>query len=330
MAVEPKTQAFLDQLAAAGGPPIYTLAPQAARDVLLQVQAGNVPKAPAEIEDATFPVGPTGTVPVRILRPSGQMGRLPVVLYFHGGGWILGDREVHDRLARDLVSGANVTLVFVDYARAPEARYPVAIEQGHAVARYVADNADRLRIDPQRMAVAGDSAGATLATVVAMLAKQRNGPTIAYQALFYPVTDANLDTGSYRQFAEGYWLTRESMRWFWDAYVPDAARRRDPTVSPLQASRQDLAGMPPTLILTAEDDVLRDEGEAYAERLAAAGVPVVSVRYNGAIHDFLLLNPLRDTAPTRGALEQVCAALRGALHVRTPIAAGARELAPSK
>ncbi|MES2638819.1 MAG: alpha/beta hydrolase [Myxococcota bacterium] len=318
MPVDPLTQAFVDTVVAAGGPPLYTLTPDAARRVLAQAQAGNVPKLPADIEDATFPVGPTGSVRVRLVRPPGARGKLPAVVYLHGGGWILGDLETHDRLVREIANGAGVTVVMVDYERSPEARYPVSVEQAYAVTRFVAEHADVLAIDRARLAVAGDSAGGQMATAVALLAKERKGPKLAFQVLLYPVTDADFDTPSYRQFADGPWLTREAMKWFWNAYCPDVARRGEPLASPLRASADQLSGLPPTLVITGENDVLRDEGEAFASKLAQAGVRVTSVRYNGTIHDFLMLDGLRDTPAARAAIALTNELLRQTLGASQP------------
>jgi acetyl esterase len=234
-------------------------------------------------------------------------------MYFHGGGWILGDRDTHDRLVREIADGAQAAVVFVDYARAPEARYPVAIEQAYAATRYVTDNAADLRIDPLRLAVAGDSVGGNMAAAVTLMAKQRRNPKIAFQVLFYPVTDAGFDTPSYLRFADGPWLTKRAMELLWDAYLPDPAARKQPTATPLNAPLDHLAGLPEALVIVDENDVLRDEGEAYARKLSDAGVRVTSIRYNGTIHDFVMLNALADTPATRGAIAQVAGALRGAL-----------------
>ncbi len=309
--LELHTQQFVDGLA--GAPPIDTLSPVDARSVLARAQSIPVGKPSAQIEDITLPVGPTGSVPIRIVRPPGTAGVLPVVMYFHGGGWILGDRDTHDRLIREIAVGAETAVVFVDYARAPEARYPVAIEQAYAATRYVADNGASLRIDPLRLAVAGDSVGGNMAAAVTLMAKQRRGPKIAFQVLFYPVTDAGFDTPSYARFADGPWLTKRAMEWFWDAYLPDPTARKQPTATPLNASLDQLAGLPEALVIVDENDVLRDEGEAYARKLSDAGVRVTSVRYNGTIHDFVMLNALADTPATRGAIAQAVGALRGAL-----------------
>jgi acetyl esterase len=309
--LELHTQQFVDSLA--GAPPIYTLSPADARSVLVQVQSMPVGKPSAKIEDIAFPVGPTGSVPVRIVRPAGTADVLPAVIYIHGGGWILGDRNTHDRLVREIAVGTGAAVVFVDYDRSPEARYPVAIEQAYAATCYVVDHGADLRIDPSRLAVAGDSVGGNMAAALTLMARQRRGPKIAFQVLFYPVTDADFDTASYTRFADGPWLTKRAMRWFWDAYLPDVAARKQPTATPLNASLDELAGLPEALVVVDENDVLRDEGEAYARRLSDAGVRVTSTRYNGTIHDFAMLNALADTPATRGAIAQAVGALRSAL-----------------
>jgi acetyl esterase len=309
--LELHTQEFVDSLA--GAPPIYSLSPADARSILVRAQSIPVGKPSAQVQDITLPVGPTGSVPIRVIRPVGAVEVLPVVMYFHGGGWVLGDRGTHDRLIREIAVGAGAAVVFVDYARAPEARYPVAIEQAYAATRHVADNGATLRIDPLRLAVAGDSVGGNMAAVVTLMAAQRRGPKIAFQVLFYPVTDAGFDTLSYSRFAHGPWLTKRAMEWFWDAYLPDLAARKQPTATPLNASSDQLASLPEALVIVGESDVLRDEGEAYARKLSDAGVRVTAVRYNGTIHDFVMLNALADTPATRGAIAQAVGALRGAL-----------------
>jgi acetyl esterase len=309
--LELHTQQFVDSLA--GAPPIYTLSPTEARSVLARAQSIPVGRPGAQIEDMTLPIGPTGSVPIRIVRPTRTAGVLPVVMYFHGGGWVLGDRDTHDRLVREIAVGAEAAVVFVDYARAPEARYPIAIEQAYAATHYVAKNGAGLHIDPLRLAVAGDSVGGNMAAAVTLMAKQRRGPKISFQVLFYPVTDAGFDTPSYGRFADGPWLTRRAMEWFWDAYLPDPTKRQEPTATPLNASPDQLAGLPEALVIVDENDVLRDEGEAYARKLSDAGVRVTSVRYNGTMHDFVMLNALADTPAARGAIAHAVGALRGAL-----------------
>ncbi len=307
--LEPTTQAFIDSLA--GATPIYTLSPEAARNVLADAQKSvSVKLAPTRSEDRVLNVGPKGRTDIRIYRPESTKGPLPVVIYTHGGGWVLGDRETHDRLVRELTIGANAVVVFVDYDRSPESRYPVAVEESYAVLKYVAEHPDEFGADASRIAFAGDSVGGNMAAVVALLAKERKGPDVKAQLLFYPVTDASMSTGSYKEFAEGPWLTQKGMEWFWDQYLPDVSKRADIHVSPINASSEQLKGMPQTLLLVDENDVLRDEGEAYGRKLAAAGVPVRSVRYNGTIHDFMLLNPIASTPPVRGAVDQASEYLR--------------------
>jgi acetyl esterase len=313
MSIEPGTQAFLDQLAAAHAPPIYALTPEGARKLLRSAQAVPVPAPAVDIEDRTLSIGPTGQVRVRIIRPQGAEERLPVVVYFHGAGWVMGGVDTHDRLVREIAHGAQVAVVFVDYDRAPESRYPIAIEQDYAVTQYVADHPGEFNVDAARLAVAGDSVGGNMTAVVSLLAKERKGAPIAFQLLFYPVTDANCQSDSYRQFSNGPWLTREAMKWFWNAYLPDQSKRNDWTISPLHATAAQLKDLPPALVITAENDVLRDEGEAYAAKLAQSGVKTTSVRYQGTIHDFVMLNALYATPAARSAVALATAALRGAL-----------------
>lgn len=312
--LDPKIRKFIEALEAKGGEPIYKLSPAEARKVLETLQSEPVKKLDAKIEDLTIPGGPTKEISIRIVRPANYTGgALPVAMYFHGGGWILGSKNTHDRLIREIANGANVALVFVNYTPSPEAKYPVPIEQAYAATKYIAENGKKLNLDASRLAVVGDSVGGNMATVVAMLAKQRRGPRIAYQVLFYPVTDANFETTSYHEFADGPWLTKAAMKWFWDAYAPDVEARKNPTASPLQASLDELSGLPPALVITDENDVLRDEGEAYADKLMQAGVSVTAVRYLGAIHDFVMLNPISDTTEARSAIQLANATLRNAL-----------------
>jgi len=308
--LDPHILTFLKGLEAQGGPPLYTLSPTDARLVLVNVQRSvSVTKLPADSSDRTIPGGPTGEISLRIVRPQGAGSVLPGVMYFHGGGWIWGDKETHDRLVREIANGAQATVVFVDYARSPEAKYPVAIEQAYAATKWVAKHGASIGVDPAHLVVVGDSAGGNMVAAVTLLAKERGGPKIDFQVLCYPVTDANFETQSYRTFADGYWLTREAMKWYWDSYAPESARNQ-PTATPLRASLDQLRGLPPALILTNENDVLRDEGEAYAHKLMAAGVEVAATRYVGAIHGLVLLNPITQTPPARAAIAQVTDILR--------------------
>jgi acetyl esterase/lipase len=227
---------------------------------------------------------------------------------------VFGNAHTHDRLVRELAIGADAAVVFPEYALSPEARYPVAIEQNYAVARWVVTDGAAHRLDPARIAVAGDSVGGNMSAALTLMAKDRGDVPLAAQVLFYPVTDASFDTGSYHQFATGYFLRRDAMQWFWDQYTTDPAQRAEITASPLRASTGQLAGLPPALVITAEADVLRDEGEAYASKLRAADVPVVATRYLGIIHDFVMLNALRGTNAADAAIGQAADYLRHALR----------------
>ncbi|MEU5217381.1 alpha/beta hydrolase [Streptomyces sp. NPDC020807] len=260
------------------------------------------------------PGGPTGHVRVQVVRPADSVGEVPVVLFLHGLGWVLGDAGTHRRLVRAFALGTDAAVVFVEYERAPEARYPVAVEQCYAVARWVGERGGEIGLDASRMAVVGDSAGGNLVAALTLLAKERGGVRLLQQVLICPVTDAGFDTPSYREFADGYFLGRETMRWFWDQYLPDVRQRGQATACPLRASLEQLAGLPPALVVTSEADVVRDEGEAYAAKLRAAGVPVVSLRYQGTIHGFMVLDRLRDTDSARAALVQVLDSVHVALH----------------
>jgi acetyl esterase len=313
VALEPAAQALADSLAVAGGPPLYMLSPNDARAVLDQAQSGSVLMAPAEIEERVIPGGPDGTVSITVVKPVDSNGRLPVVVYTHGGGWVLGNFATHERLVRDLTAQSCAAFVFVNYPRSPEARYPVAIEQVYATIAWFAARGAELGLDGDRLAVAGDSVGGAMTAAATILAKERGGPPIRYQALLYPVTQALFDTDTYEEFAEGPWLTRKAMMWFWDAYLPDRSKRSEPTASPLKASLEQLQGLPPALVITDEADVLRDEGEAYGRKLRQAGVDVTAIRYEGVFHDFMMLNALAETNAAREATAQTARALKTAL-----------------
>jgi acetyl esterase/lipase len=309
-AIEPSIKSFLEDLNSQGGPQIYELSVKEARKVLLSVQDIEVNNLPADIEDRDIPGGPSGKVSIRIVRPKGSDELLPVVMYFHGGGWVLGDKNTHDRLIREIANGSNAAVVFVNFTPSPEAQYPVPIEEAYAATKYIAENGNKLNLDSAKIVAAGDSVGGNMATVVAMMAKERGGPDILFQLLFYPVTDANFDTDSYKEFATDHFLTREAMKWFWDNYLPDKDKRKAPTASPLGASVEQLKDLPPAMVINGEFDVLRDEGEAYAHKLNEAGVKVTAVRYLGTIHDFVMLNPITETPATRAAIKQANEMLR--------------------
>jgi acetyl esterase/lipase len=293
-------------------PFLYELGPEGARKVLDDLQAAPIAKPDVDEKWIVVPAG-VGNVRVRIVKPVGSTGTLPVVLYVHGGGWVIGNASTHDRLVRELAVGAGAAVVFVEYDRSPEARYPVAIEQAYATAQWIVKSGAEEGLDPSRLAVAGDSVGGNMTAALTILAKQRGDVHFVHQSLYYPVTDAGQDTDSYREFADGPYLTAKAMAWFWDAYTTDPAQRAEITASPLRASLADLEGLPPAFIIVDENDVLRDEGEAYARKLIAAGVPTSSVRYNGTLHDFMMLNPLRATEATSAAMAQAIDVLKTAL-----------------
>jgi acetyl esterase/lipase len=309
--LEPASQAFVE---ATSKPPfLYELTPAEARKVLDDVQSAPIDKLAVEDRWITVP-SEVGDVRVRIVRPRDAAGTLPVILYMHGGGWVLGNADTHDRLVRELAVGTGAAVVFVEYNRSPEAHYPVAIEQGYATARWIVREGAANQLDPDRMAVAGDSVGGSMTAAIALMSNERGDVRFVQQSMYYPVTDARMDTGSYEQFAEGYFLSAKGMAWFWDAYLPEVDRRSEPFASPLRASDEQLAGLPPAFLIVDEADVLRDEGEAYAARLREEGVAVTTVRYDGITHDFMMLNPLSDTHATRAAVAQAISILRDALH----------------
>lgn len=310
--LEPAAQAFAE--ATAEPPYLYDLGPEEGRKAVDGVQDTEIWKPPVHEEWTTVEGGPTGSVRVRIVRPVDAAGTLPVILYVHGAGWVFGNAHTHDRLVRDLVVGAHAAVVFPEYDPAPEHRYPTQIEQCYAVAEWVAKEGGANLLDASRMAVAGDSVGGNMSAALTLMAKERGTVSFVQQVLFYPVTDASFDTASYEEFADGYFLSRTGMHWFWDQYTTDPDERAQVTASPLRADLRQLAGLPPALVITGEADVLRDEGEAYAARLRQAGVPTVSTRYQGVIHDFVMVNSMHDMPPARAAVAQAVAVLRAELH----------------
>ena len=309
--VEHETQAFLDTLAKGGGRPLETLAPAEARQVLAGAQAGAT-LPPADVREKTITVDGQ-PLKLDIVRPVGATGKLPVFVFVHGGGWILGDFPTHERFVRDLVVDTGFAAVFVNYTPSPEARYPVAINQIYGATKWVAEHGDEIGVDGKRLAIVGNSVGGNMATVTALMSKARGGPALRAEVLFWPVTNANFENASYDEFESGHFLTRPMMKWFWDAYTTDAKQRQEIWASPLLATPEQLRGLPPTLIVTAGKDVLRDEGEAYGRKLDAAGVPVVTTRYDGMIHDFGLLNALSQVPATRAALHQAAETLKAQL-----------------
>lgn len=305
---------FLNALNSGGGTPLEQLSPADARNVLVGAQ-NSVEVDLSGIETSEKTIIQDGiTVKLDIVKPAGSTKKLPVFIFIHGGGWVLGDFPTHQRIVRDLVVYSGAAAVFVNYTPSPEAQYPVAINEIYAATKWVAANGDEINVDGSRLAVVGNSVGGDMAAVIALMAKDKQGPEIKLQVLLWPVTDANFETGSYNQFAEGRFLTKNMMKWFWDNYTTDPNQRKEIYASPLQATTEQLQGLPPALVQTAENDVLRDEGEAYARKLEAAGVQTTLVRYQGLIHDYGLLNPLAAVPAVQAALLQAGATIRYALQ----------------
>lgn len=311
--LEKNTEAFIDELKAKNGPPLYQIPLEEARSLLEKIQAAPPKKARVSIEERVIPLGEGRLLSLKVVRPQGVVDKLPAILYFHGGGWVLGSFLTHERLVSELAASAHAVVIFINYTRSPEAKFPIAIEECYATLKYIYEHGDEFQCNPHHLAVVGDSAGGNMAIAMTLLAKERNGPKIDYQVLFYPVTCADLYTASYRQFAEGPWLTKKAMEWFWNCYEPDSSKRKKILLSPLNATLEQLRELPPALVITAENDVLRDEGEAYALQLIQAGVNVTAVRFLGTIHDFVMLNPLTNTPATRSAIALAVGYLRQVL-----------------
>ena len=309
-AIDRRIRAFLKELNAAGGPPMEAMTPQEARAVLVNAQKSvPVKLPPADVTKHSITQDGV-SVNIVVVRPAGVTTTLPVFMFFHGGGWVLGDYPTHERLIRDIVAESGAAAVYVDYTPSPEAQYPVAINEAYAATKWVASHGKEINVDGSRLAVVGNSVGGNMAAVVAHMAKDQGGPSLRLQVLMWPVTDASFETESYQQYAEGRFLTRNMMKWFWDNYTTDPNERGEIYASPLRAMTEELRGLPPALVLTAGNDVLRDEGEGYARKLDVAGVDVTAVRYEGMIHDWGLLNPLSDVPAVRASLRQVAAEVK--------------------
>lgn len=311
-AIERRTKAFLHALNGGGGKPMETMTPGDARKVLEGAQT-SVTVDLSGIDVAEKTITQDGiSVKLYIVRPSAQSGALPAFMFFHGGGWVLGDFATHKRFVRDLVVYSGVACVFVEYSRSPEVKYPVAINESYAATKWVAEHGSEINIDGKRLAVVGNSAGGNLAAATALMAKNKKGPELKLQVLFWPVTNADFDTGSYLQYATSRFLTRNMMIWFWDNYIPKT-QRTEIYASPLKASLAELKGLPPTFVQVAENDVLRDEGIAYARKMDEAGVDVTLVQVQGVIHDYGLLNPLANVPAVQSALRHAAGELKNAL-----------------
>lgn len=303
------TEDFVNEIESENSTPLYELTAQEARDFLKNLQSKTCKKIEADITEIDIE-----GVKTFIVRPQNNTEKLPAVLYLHGGGWVMGDEYVFDNLIRKIANCSDTVVVFPQYSPAPEAQYPQQINEAYSVLNYIYNNAEKLNIDKNKIALMGDSAGGNMATVLALKSKDEKGPKIKFQLLLYPVTNADMDTDSYENFADGPWLSKKAMEWFWDAYVPEKIDRKNKYVSPLHADVEELKNLPSTLIITAENDVLRDEGEAYARKLDNAGVDVINVRINGTIHDFMMLNALSENKPVKGALKIICFVLKSELQ----------------
>lgn len=309
-----EVRAFLKALNSGTGKPIEQLSPAAARQVLTDAQNSVTPDY-SGIEESESTITQDGIhVDIHITKPAGIGPDAPVFIFIHGGGWVLGDYPTHRRLVRDLVVASGAVAVFPDYTPSPEARYPTAINQIYATVKWVSEHGKEIGVNAKNLAVVGNSVGGNMTASVVLMAKEKKGPAIKLQVLLWPVTDANFETGSYNELGEGRFLTKNMMIWFWDNYLPDKDKRKEIYASPLQASIEQLKGLPPALIQTAENDVLRDEGEAYARKLNEAGVQVTFTRYGGLIHDYGLLNPLSSVPAVKTALLQAASVIKAALN----------------
>lgn len=304
------TEEFINEIESENATPLYELTPKEARDFLKNLQSKTFKKTDAGITEIDIE-----GVKTFVLKPqTNTEKKLPAILYLHGGGWVMGDEYVFDNLIKKIANCAEAVLIFPEYTPAPEAEYPQQINEAYSVLNYIYNNSDELNIDKNKIAIMGDSAGGNMAAAITLKTKEEKGPNIKFQLLLYPVTNADMDTDSYENFSDGPWLTKKAMEYFWDAYVPNVSLRQNKYISPLHADVEDLKNLPSTLILTVENDVLRDEGEAYARKLDNAGVDVINVRINGTIHDFMMLNALSETEPVKGALKIICSFLRSELH----------------
>lgn len=295
LGMDPQTRGFLRALRVGEGPPLHEFSIAQARALMRDMQTADVSGYAVDVQ-----VIDVQGYSLQIVRPQNVTEPLPAVMFFHGGGWVLGEMKTHARLVREIAVRANAAVVFVSYTRAPEARYPTTVEQCYAATQYVYEHAVALNIHPLQLAVAGDSSGGNLAAAVALLAARRRGPDLRLQVLLCPVLDCDFNTASYEAFGNGFNLDRETMKWFWNHYAPDAATRLEPLASPLRAASSELSPVPPALIVTSEYDVLRDEGEAYARKLRDAGVRATSVRFPGTVHGFVMTDAL---AGTPGAID---------------------------
>ena len=307
------TRAFLKALNSGDGPPLEKLSPLDARQVLVNAQK-SVSYDYSDIEESERTITQDGlTMTIHVVKPKAAKDNLPAFMFFHGGGWVLGDYPTHKRLVRDLVVKSGAVAVFPDYTPTPDAKFPVAINQGYAATKWVAENGKKIGVDGSRLAVAGNSVGGNMSTVVALMAKDKNGPKLAFQLLLWPLVDADMSRPSYKKYEQGRFLTTPIMDWMWGMYIENPADRKQKYVSPINATLEELNGLPPALIQVAENDILHDEGVAYGRKLDEAGVPATVMVYKGMIHDYGMLNPLSHIPGVQESLTHAAAQLREAL-----------------
>jgi acetyl esterase len=310
--ISAEVRAFLKLVNA--GAPLETMSAKDARAVLANAQSSvKVDLSGIDVSEKTI-TNDGYTVKLNIVRPAGATGTLPVFIYIHGGGWVLGDFPTHERMVRDLVVLSGAAAVFVNYTPTPDAVYPTQINQIYAATKWVAEHGGEINVDGKRLAVVGNSVGGNMTAVTSLMAKDKNGPAIRLQVMMWPILDADFETGSYKEFGTGgYYLSKATMMWMYDMYIKDPEKRKEIYASPLQASVEQLRGLPPALIAVDENDILRDEGEAYGRKLAEAGVTVTTVRYDAVIHDFGLLNGLATIPQTRSLFVQLAAEIKNYL-----------------
>lgn len=309
------TETFNEELEVKGGKPLYEMTPEEAREFLLDLQNKYHQSIEADLQDVEIFSEIAGTISLRLVRPEKHKDeKLPLIIYSHGGGWVLGDADAFDMTIKTIANHTKSVVAFVNYSRSPESQYPTAINQIYGALKYLSENPDEYNIDSDHIALVGDSAGGNMAAAVAVKSCKEGGPELKCLVLIYPVTDAEMKTESYDLFKDGPWLTKKAMEWFWDAYIPDKHKRKEIYASPLKADIEDLENLPPALIITDENDVLRDEGEAFARKLIEANVETVCVRINNIHHDFLLLNGLRESRATKTAYKVICKFLKHHLY----------------
>lgn len=304
---------FLEEIEEREDKPLYEMTAEEARDFLLSIQRKNYVNIDAEVTDKTISSSKAEKIDIRTIKPKTKTGKLPAIIYAHGGGWVMGDKEAYDMLIKRIANEAECCVIFVNYKKSPEYTYPTALNEICGVLEYITKYPDEFNIDINRIALAGDSAGGNLAAACALKTNYEGGPKIKALALLYPVTDASMNTKSYEEFKNGPWLSKKSMEYFWESYIPDKKRREETYASPLNASTDELKNLPQTLILTVENDVLRDEGEEFARKLDEAGVETANIRINGTIHDFMMLNALSGTSSTKAGCNCICEFLKKTL-----------------